>query len=286
MNKGLVLAATFAYAICTMAQTDVSLFWRKDSIQLTELVSDEPYLYKKVGHHGPAIENKFMALRLYYRDGGAIDVYSKANNALELLKYHWYPTNEDIEKRGAGCDEYRVGKTVGLGGIALWDGEKEVKLIATRGRDARVRKNATSAIIEMLHRGVPYKGDTIDINVRVIMFGAVREALIQAECISGQKVQFLTGVNYHDGQLFDFATGRIAVWGIHPADIVEHPLPIGGALIYNPTEWSAIEKTSDMLQIISKPTNMIMTTITAACSREKELNNEKAFFDYVKTIAK
>lgn len=49
-----------------LAQTDVSLFWRKDSLQQTEIFSAEGDLYRLVGHHGPAIENKFMALRLYF----------------------------------------------------------------------------------------------------------------------------------------------------------------------------------------------------------------------------
>ena len=280
--------ATLLLAMCAttaIAQTDVSLFWRSDSIQLSELVSDEPYLYKRVGHHGPAIENPYMILRMYYRDGGAIDVYSKAQKQLELRKYYWYPTNADINN-GAGCDEYRVGKTVGLGGIALWDGEKEVKLIATKGRDARVRKNSVGAVAEMMHRGVPYKGDTIDVCVRITMLASAREAIVEAECTSGQKVQFLTGVNYHKGQSLSSGNGRIAVWGIHPADIVEHPLPIGGALIYNPADWQPMQQTDDMLQIISKPTPIVMTTILAACSREKELNNESDFFSYVEDLAK
>lgn len=279
-----VIAMT-AMATAIYAQTDVSLFWRSDSVQLTELKSDEPYLYKRVGHHGPAIENQHMILRMYYRDGGAIDLYSKANTAPELSRYHWYPTNNDIENNGAGCDEYRVGNTVGLGGIALWDGEKEIKLIATQGRDTRVRKNACGAIVEMTHRGVPYKGDTIDIRVQITMLNGVREAIVQAECLNGEKVQFLTGVNYHKGQILDYDNGRIAVWGIHPADIIEHPLPIGGALIYNPNNWSAVTQTNDMLQIVSEPTNLVITTITTACSREKDINTQDAFFEYVRSLA-
>lgn len=282
MTKYLVVTFMSLMAMSAKAQTDISLFWRKDSVQLTELKSDEPYLYKLVGHHGPAVENQYMILRLYYRDGGAIDLYSKANKGLELAKYHWYPSNEAIEKGGAGCDEYRVGKTVGLGGIALWDGEKEVKLVATKGRDSKVYKTKGGAVAEMLHRGVVYNRDTIDVKVSIEMFNERREALISAECVSGQKVQFLTGVNYHKGQTMDYCGGRIAVWGIHPADIIEHPLPIGGGMIFDRSKWTEIVKTDDMLQIVSNATTKVQTLVTAACSREKKVNNEKRFFRYVK----
>lgn len=272
-------------ALQTIAQTDVSLFWRKDSVQKSEIISDEPYLYKLVGHHGPAIENQYMILRLYYRDGGAVDVYSKAKKGLELAKYHWYPSNEAIDKEGAGCDEYRVGSTVGLGGIALWDGEKEIKLVATKGRDARVCKVEGGAMAEMFHRGVMYKGQSVDIRVTIAMADDEREASITAECVSGQEVQFLTGVNYHQGQTLDYADGRIAVWGIHPADVVEHPLPIGGGMVYDMEQWGSVTKTADMLQIVSKPATTVSTTVTAACSREKDVNSEKKFLEYVKKLA-
>ena len=112
------------------AQTAVSLFWKKDGTQVEEIVSDKADQYRQVGHHGPAVENSHMALRIYFNDSGAIDVYSKTGRGMELEKYRWYPDSLAQSLHGAGCDEYMVGKTVGLGGIALWDGDKEVKLTA------------------------------------------------------------------------------------------------------------------------------------------------------------
>lgn len=273
-------------SVMASAQTDVSLFWRKDSVQQKQIIStsEKGYEYKTVGHHGPAIENEYMALRLYFRDGGSIDVYNKQKAGLELAKYAWYPSDEEIAA-GAGCDEYRVGKTVGLGGIALWDGEKEIKLNVTAGREARVEKTAKGAMIEMIHRGVEYKDEKVDIAVRVFMTNGSRTATIEAECISGQKVVFLTGVNYHEGQSLDYSNGRIAVWGIHPADVVKNPLPIGGGMKYSTKKWSTVTKTADMLQIVSKkPVKKATTTVVAACSRETSLNNEKSFFNFVKNL--
>ena len=111
------LAALFT-GVCANAQTASSLFWRADSLQRKEIVSEQAVQYNFVGHHGPAVENSRCALRIYFNDSGAIDVYSKSGAQMELLKYHWYPTEKQMAEEGAGCDEYLVGRTVGLGGIA------------------------------------------------------------------------------------------------------------------------------------------------------------------------
>ncbi len=78
-------------------------------------------------HHGPAIENEWMGLRLYFSEIAAIDVYSKSNLGLELRQGRWYPTPSQ-QKNGWGSDYYKVGSTVGLGGVRLWDGDKVVSL--------------------------------------------------------------------------------------------------------------------------------------------------------------
>ena len=82
-------AVSFGQTLKT-ARTASSLFWRSDSLQVNEIVSEKANEYKTVGHHGPAVENSHMALRLYFNDSGAIDVYSKNGRGMELLNYKWY----------------------------------------------------------------------------------------------------------------------------------------------------------------------------------------------------
>ena len=76
------------------AQTAKSLFWRSDSLQVSEIVSETGDQYRKVGHHGPAVENSHLALRIYFNDSGAIDLYSKSGRGMELERYLWYPSAE------------------------------------------------------------------------------------------------------------------------------------------------------------------------------------------------
>ena len=262
------------------AQTASSLYWKKDNVQLKEIVSDQPVQYNNVGHHGPAVENSHMALRIYFNDSGAIDVYSKSGKQMELLKYLWYPTEEQQAAEGAGCDEYLVGKTVGVGGIALWDGEKEVKLVA-KSRTARVGETKKGAFAEMIAYGVQYKGESVDISIRVDVVDNSRVATVTATELNGKKVQFLTGINYQKGEDVAFGKGWTAVWGVHPADVSQHPTPLGAGMNYKAGKFLPAEQTADMVRIISKPAKKIQTSVVCASTKEDELNTAEKFRAFV-----
>ena len=265
-------------SVCAQTpRTACSLFWRSDSLQVSEIVSEKGNQYKKVGHHGPAVENSHMALRIYFNDSGAIDVYSKSGRGMELLHYKWYPSVQAQAENGAGCDEYKVGKTVGLGGIALWDGEKEVKLVATKGRTARVGETKKGSYAEMIAYGVEYKGGLVDISIRVDMTQKDRIAKVTATELSGKKVQFLTGVNYHEGQRVNYGEGYISVWGVHPADVSASPIPLGAGMFFSAKEFPMVEKTDNMVRLVSKPASQVSTKVIAASTKEAELNTAKRF---------
>ena len=287
MKQKLYLAALAAlpfFISCahSEAQTASSLFWRSDSLQVKEIVSEQAVQYTFVGHHGPAVENSMCALRIYFNDSGAIDVYSKSGARMELLKYLWYPTQKQMEEEGAGCDEYLVGRTVGLGGIALWDGEKEVKLVATKGRTARVGQIKGGSFAEMIAYGVMYMGEPADVSIRVEMKDGSRVAKVIATELGGRKVQFLTGVNYHPGETVEFGKKYISVWGVHPADVSQNPCELGGGMWFNPSRFLAPEKTENMVRIISKPASRIETQVVAASVKETQLNTAEKFAAYMR----
>lgn len=283
MNKGFIffIAISLIAPALAHAQTASSLFLRSDSLQVKEIVSDQADMYKKVGHHGPAVENSHMALRIFFNDSGAIDLYSKSGRGMELLKYKWYPSEIDQTENGAGCDEYMVGKTVGFGGIALWDGESEVKLVATRGRTARVGDTSKGSYAELIAYGVPYKGDTVDISIRIDVLAKKREAKVTARELSGKKVQFLTGVNFHEGEKVSMGSGWASVWGIHPANVSTDPKPVGAAILFNAKKFESVEKTENMVRLVSYPASSVSTELVAASTKEAELNSVKRFEAYV-----
>lgn len=263
------------------AQTAHSLFWKRDSLQVNEIVSEVGNQFNMVGQHGPAVENSHMALRIYFNDSGAIDVYSKASAQMELVKYNWYPPKAVRNNPEVGNDHYIVGKTVGLGGIALWDGEKEVKLVATKGRTARAGSTKKGSYAEMIAYGVEYKGGTVDVSIRIDVDKKHREAYITATELNGHKVQFLTGVNCHEGQTIITGKGYIGVWGAHKGDKAPVPVEIGAGLWFNNKEFSPAEKEGDMVRIISKPSSVIKTVVVASSTKETELNSIDKFEKYI-----
>lgn len=282
MKKILTLTAIFTIvSLQAGAQTAKSLFWRADSLQVSEIVSETGNQYNKVGHHGPAVENSHMALRVYFNDTGAIDVYSKSGRGMELMEYLWYPTKEQQDTLLLGADGYIAGKTVGLGGVALWDGEKEVKLVATKGRTARVGDTKKGAYAEIIAYGVAYRGDYVDISIRVDVEAKSRVAVVTATELSGKKVQFLTGINFHEGQKVAYGEEYISIWGPHPVKKTETPFPIGAGMFFSSKTFSVLEKTDDMVRIISKPASKVSTKVVSASVKEAEINSAKRFESYM-----
>lgn len=274
-----ILSVLLFAAGIAQAQTAKSLFWRSDSLQVSEIVSETGDQYRKVGHHGPAVENSHMALRIYFNDSGAIDVYSKSGRGMELERYLWYPSAKMQEAAGAGSDGYIVGSTVGLGGIALWDDGKEVKLVATKGRTARVGDTKKGSYAEMIAYGVEYKGELVDISIRIDVTAKSREAVITAKELSGKKVQFLTGINWHEGQKVASGEEYLSVWGLHPAK--EASIPIGAGMFFSAKDFPVLEKTENMVRIISEPKSEVKTRVISSSTKEAELNSAKRFEAYM-----
>lgn len=276
----IVLAGLPAFA---QNKTDISLYWKEKPVQKECISSETGDLYQKVGHHGPAVENEWLGLRLYFDHKVAIDVYNKTKPQLELAEAKWYPTKEQQEE-GWGADQYKVGETVGLGGVRLWDGEKVVFLNPVTMRTACVKKEANQSYMEMLSENVPYKGDSIDVLVRVTVYSGMREAKVEAFAFSSEPVQFMTGINYHDGTKTKEGKGYIATWGLHPEDVAAFQLNIGAAIMYDPDDFMKEEKAANEYMLISKPTNYLSTWITSACEKEQEFNSMEDFIKYVEKL--
>lgn len=279
MKKLILLLSSLTMTYVSMAQTASSLFWKSDSLQVTEVVSETADLYDELGHGGPAVENSHMILRMFFNDSGAVDLYSKRGRGMELARYGWYPTAEQQELDGAGADAYEVGNTIGCGGFALWDGEKEVKLVATKGRTARAGDTKKGSYVEMIAYGVEYMGDMVDIMVRIEMNVKSRIASVSAQELSGKKVRFLTGVNFHEGQKVLMEQKHVTVWGTHPVE--GQAFPVGAAVMFSDKDFPTVEKTEEMVRIISVPVAEVKTKIMAASTKEAELNSAKRFEEYV-----
>jgi len=277
----LLIAAGFGSSARADNRTDTSLFMKPEgSAYQTEIRSKSGDLYLSIGHHGPAVENEWMALRIYFDQKGAIDVYNKARPGLELKESRWYPDAEK-QKAGWGADYYKVGKTVGLGGVRLWDGKKVVMLNPVTMRTARVSRKEDSSVMEMISEGVPYKDRKVDILVRVTVRSGVRFADVEAGVLSGGPVQFITGINYHPGLQILKKQGRIATWGVHPEDVAAEKAAVGAALVYQPGDFAKQHDNGSEILLISKSNAKIATKVISACAREPEVNTMDKFVEYI-----
>ncbi len=282
MKRILILLFAIALFIQSQGQnkTDVSLFMRSDSLQQSEISAESGDLYNTIGHHGPAVENEWMALRIYFSEKAAIDVYSKAKAQLELREKKWYPTAEE-QKVGWGADYYKAGQTVGLGGVRLWDGKKVVPLNPVSNRTARVVKESNCSYMEMLSEDVPYMGRQVDVLVRVTVYSGERNAKVEAFALSDEPVQFVTGVNYHKGQETYKTDGLIATWGLHPEDVAAELVELGAAILYDTADFVKTDDDGTQFLLISKPGKQLKTWVSSACGRESEVNTMKKFISFL-----
>ena len=242
-------------------------------------MSDKADMKSEVGHMGPAVENSHMAMRLIFDDSGAIDVYSKSGRGMELELYKWYPSARMRESAGVGADVYETGNTLGLGGVALWDGEKVVRLAATKGRTARAGDTKKGTYAELVAYGVEYKGGLVDVVVRIDMTEKSRMANISARTLGGEKVVFVTGVNFHEGQKLIEGEGYVAVWGKHPSEGSQ--INVGAGMFYSVKDFPTLKKTEDMILLISEASDKIDTKVLSSSSMEAELNTAKRFEAYM-----
>lgn len=262
--------------------TDISLFLRSDSITyLDDISSETGNLYDFLGHHGPAIENEWLGLRLYFNKTGAMDVYSKAKPGLELRKFRWYPKPEQQQK-GSGADYYKVGSTVGLGGILLWENDNFVLLHPVSKRSARVAKEGTLSFMEMLSEDVTYKNTTVDILIKVTVYSGIRRAKVEAFAFSKTDVVFSVGINYHQGQKVIVEDDCIYTWGFHPEDVATEKVAIGAAIFINPDDFAQKMNDGNQHVFISKPTRYISYWISSANEKECFINTLERFVDFSK----
>jgi len=251
--------------------------------QLLEVVSETGDMYRTLGHHGPAVENEFMALRIYFNFKTAIDVYSKSKPGLELDEARWY-TSPEQQLNGWGADYYKVGNTVGLGGLKLWDGENVVDLNPVTERKASVEKKDSSALIEMVSRGIPYRGQMVDILLRVTVRSGEREAKVEAISLSGDEVQFITGLNYHEGVETVWADNYLMTWGLHPEDVAAEKVEVGGAIMFTPSDFEKSIDDGTQKLLIAKPGKQLSWRISSANGKETSINNFTSFNQYIKGL--
>jgi len=263
---------------------DASLFWKKSGEYVNRIESENGILYLRLGHHGPAIENLWVAYRVYFNDFGGVDLFSKFQPRLELKSTKWYASKLQKEN-GFGSDNYAAGKTTGLGGIKIWDGTAVMKLGPVNKRIAEVFKNDSLAQIKITSFSIPYKGNYVDLEFTLTTFSNTRHAVIEIKELTGTPVELVTGMPIHSKLRISTTDHFILAWGDYDSHEKHAVFNVGTALLYNPADFQQDLITEKEHLFISKPTTYLKYIITSSNDKENsELNNYTAFEDYVQQL--
>ena len=88
LKSGLILLSLFLCTFILKAQEstklDVSMSWKKSGEELNFVEDAKGDLFSKLAHHGPAVENLWLAYRVYFNKSTSVDILSKFQPRLEL----------------------------------------------------------------------------------------------------------------------------------------------------------------------------------------------------------
>lgn len=188
--------------VCYPSRVNAQMWWKTgDEANPYEerdtLFSFKDDMYRKLHHHGPAIESEMGAYRVYFDKKQTIDTYGKKNKQLELRRSMWYSTPEQIENEGFGHDNLRVFGSIGVGVLKGWDPEKGmIHITDFKRREARVlAKGPVRAIMEMEVEGWNYAGRELNMTSRYTIYAGHSDVVVE-NFIEGdyEGLTFVTGV--------------------------------------------------------------------------------------------
>ena len=182
-----------------VSRVNAQMWWKNEDKSLSErdtLFSFKDDMYRKLHHHGPAIESEKAAYRVYFDKKQTIDTYGKKTEQLELRRSMWYSTPEQLAE-GFGHDNLRVFGSIGVGVLKGWDAEKGMPHITDfKRREARVvAKGPVRAIMEMRVEGWNYCGRELNMTSRYIIYAGHSDVVVQNRLEGNfEGLTFVTGV--------------------------------------------------------------------------------------------
>ena len=182
-----------------VSRVNAQMWWKNPDKSLSErdtLFSFKDDMYRKLHHHGPAIESEKAAYRVYFDKKQTIDTYGKKTEQLELRRSMWYSTPEQLAE-GFGHDNLRVFGSIGVGVLKGWDPEKGMPHITKfKRREARVvARGPVRAIMEMRVEGWNYCGRELNMTSRYIIYAGHSDVVVQNRLEGNfEGLTFVTGV--------------------------------------------------------------------------------------------
>ncbi len=136
-------------------------FSRFDSLRVPDGFTDHAYFIK---YEGPGWESDKVGYRLYLDWRNAIDVFGKRSSELVLDQvgldgYESYHHMQDW-----GMDVLKVGKSLGIGSTAWWDGEKAIRVEQTDSVSCKILSDGNlRSQVKIWYNGWQLQDEKIDL---------------------------------------------------------------------------------------------------------------------------
>ena len=199
--------------------------------------------YNLLHHHGVAMENELIALRIYFDKRQTLDLYGKFKKGLELKETQFY-TSPEQKQQGYGDDILWVGNTFGLGAFRGWNGTEPTMLDKVDHRTQRIiAKGPVRTIVEVEDRGWDYKSgeEPLTLVLRYTIYAGQRDIHVSATFNRDtQNGRFSTGlINVKNSTEYTDHHGLRGLWGTDwpSSDTINWKRETVGMGIYMPKEY-------------------------------------------------
>jgi len=250
--------------------------------------------YSLVHHHGVAFESELICARIYFDHRQAVDLYGKKHKRLELKDTQFYPSAQQLAE-GYGDDVLWVGKSVGLGAMWAWDGEKGISLEDVDHRTQKIIANGplrTIVEIEDYNWRPTPSSEQITMKTRYTVYAGHRDIFTDIKFSRpAAGYEFLTGlVNVNGSTEFSDHKGLRGCWGsawaVGGKDTLTHKKETVGLGIYIPSKYNKTEKAANADNypfIIATDDDQIHYRMTYTSDNEDfGYHSAKDWFDYLK----
>lgn len=250
--------------------------------------------YHLLHHHGVALENELIAMRIYFDKRQTVDLYGKYKKGLEVEKTQFYTSKEQKEE-GFGDDVLWVGNTFGLGAFRGWNGQTPTMIDDVNFRTQRIVANGPiRTIVEVENRGWKAISDLPRLNMttRYTLYAGRRDAEVNIffnRNVNG--IDFSTGIiNVKNSTEYSDKKGLRGCWGSDwptgEKDSAGHKRETVGLGIYIPNDYRKSEEPANKDNyafVIDTQSNVIKYRITYTSDNEEfGYHSAKDWFAFLK----
>lgn len=268
-------------------KTWAQLMLKEDMKLQDSLTAQGGNLYKQCYHHGPAFENREIAYRIYFDRRMSIDVYGKKQDKLELKQTHWY--SDSIQRQnGFGKDILWVGKTVSLGAVRGWNGQKTLFAKDVESRTAKVIAHGPiRTIVEMETEGWKYESKVVDMTSKFTLYAGHHDFEHELS-ISQNSIALCTGLMKKDSAVYIHGNGYDGLWGFNLAESGDAIADTFGLGVVIPEKYIAKKAEDELnhLHLLNTNKHQVFKWYGVAFWEQEQegINNKNDFFTYLNEL--